>query len=196
MTILEEAIIFATKAHEGIKRKGKERAYILHPIEAMTIVSTISEDEEVLAAAVLHDTVEDTDVTRDDIEKKFGKRVAELVASEREDKRKDQPPESTWITRKQETITHLQHADRDIKLICLGDKLANIREIRQDYAVLGDGLWERFNQKDKSLHRWYYSSVYLVLEEEFGDVPVIREYCRLLEEVFDWKEKCENQEDI
>ena len=57
MTTVERTIIFAANAHAGTKRKGKERAYILHPIEAMTIVAGLTEDEEVLAAAVLHDTV-------------------------------------------------------------------------------------------------------------------------------------------
>lgn len=187
MTTLEKAIFFATNAHEGTKRKGKERLYILHPLEAMIIVGSITEDEEVLAAAVLHDTVEDTGVKLVDIEREFGQRVANLVASESENKRENQPAENTWKTRKEETIKRLKKASRDSKLICLGDKLANIREMSRDYTALGDALWERFNQKDKSLHCWYYSSVYKVLAEEFGDVPVIREYRALLEYVFAWK---------
>ena len=184
MTMLEKAIIFATKAHAGVNRKGKTRPYILHPIEAMTIVSTVTEDEEVLAAAVLHDTVEDTNLTKADIEAEFGERVAKLVAAESEDKREDQPAESTWKMRKKETIDHLKDLSRDEKLICLGDKLANIREMSRDYARLGDALWERFNQKDKREHGWYYSSVFEVLADEFGDIPAIMEYRRLLEEIF------------
>ena len=184
MTMLEKAIIFATKAHAGVNRKGKTRPYILHPIEAMTIVSTVTEDEEVLAAAVLHDTVEDTNLTKADIEAEFGERVAKLVAAESEDKREDQPAESTWKMRKKETIDHLKDLSRDEKLICLGDKLANIREMSRDYARLGDALWERFNQKDKREHSWYYSSVFEVLADEFGDIPAIMEYRRLLEEIF------------
>ena len=57
MKLLDDAINFATKAHAGVSRKGKTRPYILHPLEAMNIASTLTEDEEVLAAAVLHDTV-------------------------------------------------------------------------------------------------------------------------------------------
>ena len=187
MTTVEKAIIFATNAHAGTKRKGKERAYILRPVEVMTIVASLTEDEEVLAAAVLHDTVEDTETTREDVLREFGERVAALVASESENKREDQPAENTWKIRKSETIEHLRHADRDTKLICLGDKLSNIREMSRDYAALGDALWERFNQKDKTLHGWYYSSIYELLAEEFGAVPVIREYKGLLHDVFGWK---------
>ena len=91
MKLLDDAINFATKAHAGVCRKGKTRPYILHPLEAMNIASTLTEDEEVLAAAVLHDTVEDTDVTKADIRAAFGSRVADLVAAESEDKREDLP---------------------------------------------------------------------------------------------------------
>ena len=187
MKLLDDAINFATKAHAGVSRKGKTRPYILHPLEAMNIASTLTEDEEVLAAAVLHDTVEDTDVTKADIRAAFGSRVADLVAAESEDKREDLPAESTWETRKQETIEALKTASRDIKTICLGDKLSNFRELSRDYADLGDALWERFNQKDKAMHCWYYSSLYEILKDEFGDVPAIQEYGNLLEKVFDRK---------
>ena len=184
MNKIEKAIIFATEAHQGVNRKGKNRPYILHPLEVMTIVAGLTDDEDVIAAAVLHDTVEDAGVTLTTLEEKFGKRVAELVGFESENKREDQPAEETWKTRKQETIVHLKTADRDVKLICLGDKLANIREISRDYAQLGNELWKRFNQKDKNLHRWYYSSVCDILAGEFGQVLPIAEYRALLVQVF------------
>ncbi len=88
----------------------------------MTIVASMTDDEEVIAAAVLHDTVEDTGL-------------------EREDKRENLPAESTWLVRKQETIEHIQTAKSDVKLICLGDKLANLREHAQDYAELGEEVF-------------------------------------------------------
>ena len=94
--LLDDAIQFAVKAHAGVNRKGKNRPYILHPLEAMLIASELTEDEEVLAAAVLHDTVEDTPVTREDIERSFGKRVADLVAAESENKRPELAASDTW----------------------------------------------------------------------------------------------------
>ena len=184
MTKIENAIVFATKAHAGVTRKGKNRLYILHPIEAMTIVAGLTEDEDVIAAAVLHDVVEDTDVQPEKIEQEFGKRVLDLVMAESEDKMRDIPAEASWKERKQHTIDHLDDINRDAKLICLGDKLANIREMSRDYALLGDGLWERFNQKDKAMHGWYYGAVCDKLEEEFGSVPAIKEYRDLLKTVF------------
>ena len=184
MTKIDRAIRFAVFAHAGTNRKGKERPYILHPIETMTIVAGLTDDEDVIAAAVLHDTVEDTDVTEEEIKREFGPRVAALVMAESEDKMKDLPSEASWKMRKEATIDHLGTLDRDAKLICLGDKLANIREMSRDYAELGDKLWERFNQKDKKEHAWYYRSVCDVLELEFGDICEIKEYRSLLKRVF------------
>ncbi len=184
MTVLEKAISYAVNAHAGMKRKGKERPYILHPVEVMTIVAGLTDDEEVIAAAVLHDTVEDTETTREDIEREFGPRVASLVAAESENKREELPAEATWQIRKQETLDHLEKASGEVKLICLGDKLSNIREISRDYAALGDDLWQRFNQKDKAKHAWYYGSIFRILACEFGEVPAIIEYRSLLEQVF------------
>ena len=189
MNKIENAIRFAVDAHAGTKRKGKERPYILHPLDVMSIVAGITEDEDVIAASVLHDTVEDTSVTEEDIFREFGERVAALVMAESENKRAEESSESTWKIRKAETINHMITASRDVKLICLGDKLANLREIARDYSQLGDALWNRFNQKDSTLHAWYYSSVYQILHEEFGDIPVIMEYGRLLKTVFGDVEK-------
>lgn len=184
MTKLEKAIIFSTEAHADTKRKGKDRPYILHPLEVLTIVASLSDDEEVQAAAVLHDTVEDTDVTCEEIEREFGPKVAELVVSESENKREELPAANTWKLRKLETIDHLKCASKDVKLICLGDKLSNIREMARDHSSIGDVLWERFNQKDKSMHKWYYMSLYDILQKEFGDVAPIIEYRMLAEKVF------------
>ena len=190
LCLLDKAILFATEAHAGVNRKGKDRPYIIHPMEVMTIAASITDDQNVLAAAVLHDTMEDADVKKEELCDRFGERVANLVASESENKREKQSAESTWRIRKEETLQHLREVqDRDVKLICLGDKLANIREIGRDYALLGERLWERFNQKDKAEHCWYYSSVYELLRNDFGDIPAIREYRSLLEEVFGWKNK-------
>ena len=188
MNTIEKAIIFATEAHAGVTRKGKTRPYILHPIEAMTIVGGLTEDEAVLAAAVLHDVVEDTDIGESAIRDTFGDRVATLVMAESEDKMKNLSPDASWKARKQATIDHLATLERDALLICLGDKLANIREMSRDHAALGDKLWERFNQKDKNEHAWYYSSILEILAKVLGNVPPVQEYRALLKEVFGWEE--------
>ena len=82
--LLDRAIIFAVRAHAGTERRGKGFPYIVHPMEAVEIVATMTADQELLAAAALHDTVEDTDITIEQIRAEFGDRVASLVAAESE----------------------------------------------------------------------------------------------------------------
>ena len=81
MELGSEAIAFAVKAHDGMRRKKGESPYILHPMEAAVIVGTMSDDQDLIAAAALHDVVEDAGITLDEVEARFGKRVRELVES-------------------------------------------------------------------------------------------------------------------
>ena len=85
--MIDQAIRFAALAHKGMVRKGNNQPYIFHPLEVLNLVSLMTLDDDVLCAAVLHDTVEDTDATIEDIQREFGEHVAALVAYESEDKR-------------------------------------------------------------------------------------------------------------
>ena len=180
---LDQALEFAIKAHEGQFRKGTQIPYILHPMEAAAIVGTLTTDDEVIAAAALHDVVEDTDTTVEAIIELFGERIGSFVASESENKREDLPAESTWKIRKQETLDHLKTAPIEVKMITLGDKLSNIRAIHRDHQAIGDELWQRFNQKDKREHHWYYSSIAQCLTE-LSRFQAYKEYCELVEKTF------------
>lgn len=182
--LMEDAIRFALEKHAGAFRKGTEIPYITHPLEALVIASTMTVDPQVLAAAVLHDTVEDTDATVEEIRFRFGERVAELVTADSEDKREEKPASETWELRKQETIDFLSEtADRDMKIVALSDKLSNIRAIQRDYEAIGDRLWERFNQKDKNRHAWYYKSLVTALSD-LSDTAAWKEYDSLVKKVF------------
>ncbi len=136
---LSEAIIFATERHRGQFRKGTSTPYIVHPMETFQILYSMRADTNLLIAGVLHDTVEDTDTTLDEIIEKFGDDVADLVASNSEDKSK------TWQERKEHTIKELANADIRVKMLIMADKVANIRSIAADYANIGNKLWKRFN---------------------------------------------------
>lgn len=183
MDILDKAIIYAVKSHSGSFRKGTSTPYITHPIEAVSIVATMTNDQRVLAATALHDVVEDTEVTIDDIRKDFGDTVVRLVAAESENKRDSLPPKTTWKIRKQETLDHLKNATKEEKMIALGDKLSNMRAIYRDYYTVGDKLWERFNQKDKTEHAWYYKAIAELLSD-LGDTFAYNEYVELVNKIF------------
>ena len=185
MTKLDHAIKFATDAHAGQKRKMTNTPYILHPLEAAAIVASITTDEDVICAAVLHDTVEDTDVKAETIRSEFGDRVAELVSAETENKRKNLSPESTWQIRKKETIEHLiRTKDKDVKILWLADKLSNMRSIFNEYLKSGDAVWQSFHQKDKKMHEWYYKSVAKALKDDFADTQAFKEYEALVNLIF------------
>ena len=92
MDKVTKAIEFAAMAHDGMVRKKDKTPYILHPLEAAVIVGSMTDDRDVISAAVLHDVVEDTDITIEEIEERFGSRVRALVESETEDKRAELPP--------------------------------------------------------------------------------------------------------
>ena len=182
--MVEKAMIFASKAHDGMFRKGTDIPYIVHPMEAGAIAASITSDEEIISAAILHDTLEDTHVTAEDIEREFGKEVLRLVQSDSEDKREDLPPEETWKIRKQETINYLKEkADKKEKIIAISDKLSNIRAIYRDYEKIGDELWKRFNQNDKKEHAWYYGSFIETLLE-LDETAAYKEYCELFNKIF------------
>ena len=185
LTLVDQAIIFAAKAHAGAVRKGSKVPYIVHPIEAAAIVAGMTDDPEVIAAAVLHDVLEDTETTEEELLARFGRRVKELVMDASEDKRKHLPASLTWKTRKQETLTFLEtRAGRDAKMVALGDKLSNLRAIHRDLCMLGDAVWDRFNEKDKSMHAWMYQAVAEILKEDFGGHPAWKEYDCLVRTVF------------
>lgn len=183
MTVLDKAIIFAAKAHSGVCRKGSNIPYIVHPMEAASIAARMTDDLEVIAAAVLHDVVEDTPATAEQLEAEFGERVAGLVGADSEDKREDRPPAETWEIRKSELLEFLPKASRDEQIIILADKLSNLRSMYRDYAEIGDELWNRFNVKDKSKHAWYYCGVAQKLDK-VADTTVYEEYTQLLSKVF------------
>ena len=184
MELVSEAIAFAAKAHDGMRRKKSDAPYILHPMEAAVIVGTMTDDQNLIAAAALHDVVEDTDITIEEIEERFGRRVRELVESETEDKRADLPPESTWRIRKEESLEVLENTnDIGVLIVWLGDKLANMRSIYRDFKVEGVQMWQRFNQKDANEQAWYYRSI-VKLTERLSDTSAWLEYKTLTELVF------------
>ena len=182
-SLVDEAISFATKAHEGTARKGKGFPYIVHPLEAISIVATMSDDPEMLAAAALHDVVEDTDCTIADIREHFGDRVARLVHNETQVIPEGRSEMDSWHERRSCAIARIAAADHDSKIVALGDKLSNIRAIARDYHEQGDSLWSLFHATDPRDHEWYYRGLVSSLSELAG-TSAYEEFAHLVDEVF------------
>ena len=180
--LLDRAIVFAVRAHAGTERRGKGFPYIVHPMEAVEIVATMTRDQELLAAAALHDTVEDTDTTVEQIREEFGDRIASLVASESDTMPEGVSVEESWHARKQAAIDRLACASRDAKIVALGDKLSNMRAIARDYAQQGDALWNLFHAKDPKDHEWHYRGLDAL--SELRDTFAYKEFEDLINQVF------------
>ena len=171
-----KAYKFAEELHKGqIRQSGEE--YIIHPLNVAVILAEMNADADTICAGLLHDTIEDTDVTYEDIKKEFGEKIARIVAGESEDKDK------TWHERKSHTLQTLKNEPIEIKIVAMGDKLSNMRSMANDYEKIGDRLWERFNVKDKTMQGWYYKGLAECFEE-IKNTREYKEYKKLVEQVF------------
>ena len=123
---LLQAISFAAEKHRHQRRKDKDASpYINHPIALAALLNTVGgvSDVVVLQAAILHDTVEDTDTSYDELVAHFGRRVADIVMEVTDDKHLEKP------RRKALQIEHAPHASREAALVKLADKICNLRDV-------------------------------------------------------------------
>lgn len=148
----EKAKSFAIKAHQGQTRKNSEEAYITHPIRVAKRLELEGVRDSLVCAAYLHDVVEDTPFSIDDIQEEFGMEIAQLVAAHTEDKSK------SWKERKQHTINCIGSASKEIKYLIIADKLDNLLELEKEYALLGDKIWKNFNAGFDQ-QKWYNQSI-------------------------------------
>lgn len=189
---LNKALMFVADAHREQTRKGTDIPYLIHLIRTWEYVRRMTEDQEEQAAALLHDVLEDTPVTREMLCDRFGDRITALVAGESERKREGCPAGETWKIRKQETIDRLKgrlghEKERASMHIALGDKLANLYSMSYEYRYAGDRLWEKFNQKEKAMHAWYYGEMGQVFSAYFRydkEYEMVKEYQAYYREVF------------
>ncbi len=182
--LFDEALRYAAECHSGQTRSLSKAPYVLHPMEAAVIVGTMTADTEILAAALLHDTIEDTGATLDEIRKRFGDRVAELVASETETRAPHESIANTWEARKSAALSVLRSTDDiAVKMLWLGDKLSNMRSFAREYRLSGNALWARFHQKDPAKQAWYYREIIRCMNE-LREYDAYKEFAALVEEVF------------
>lgn len=176
MNIIEEAIIYATIMHQGKVRRFEDTPYILHPLEVAQILATLTDDEEIITAGILHDVVEDTDGTLEEIEKRFGERVAFLVSTDSENEYPGEERLATWKQRKDESLLVLKNStDIGVKMLWLADKLANIRTTAGMYSEYGAEVWKKFRQSDPDLQCWYYKSIAELVELSLNKTGAFKE---------------------
>lgn len=182
--LVNRAKAFAYSAHSGQVRKGSGLPFTSHLEAVSEYVSNNCDDSELIAAAWLHDVVEDTNASLSDVRAVTNENVANYVSIETEDKMRDLPESDSWKARKLKQINHLNnlsYEDSDVLLIALADKLANTDDMRVEYDKLGDDVWKIFNNEDPLDHKWYYTSFAQIIgNSKFKNT---NEYKQLLENI-------------
>lgn len=172
--MLEKAILVATKAHEGQKRKNSTEAYVEHPIRVAQMLKESGFRDEVVIAGVLHDTVEDTSLTIAEIDCVFGEEVANIVAAHTEDK------SLSWEERKSHTIASIKSVSLEVKALIIADKLDNLLSLMDSYDKIGEKTWEAF-KRGREQQAWYYKSIVEAIEDVENAPAFFNEYKTLVD---------------
>lgn len=167
--LVSEARECAIRAHEGQTRRAGWAPYVQHPLAVAEVIDEAGLDAEVIAAALLHDVVEKTEIQLDELERSFGPRVAELVAALTED-----GSVSPYIKRKEEHRRRVEAADESAAAIYAADKLCNVREVRGLYEREGEDVARRLKAPlDIRVQLWRDDLV--MLTERAPEIPFLAE---------------------
>lgn len=147
---LLHAMAFAFDAHRRQKRKGTSIPYIFHPFNVGRMLMIWGHQGEVPIAGILHDTVEDTEVSQEELFEEFGLVVGRLV-----EELTDPEKARRWEIRKQGALDRLEGMSSGALWIVCADKLDNLRSIQDSLLLHGETLWGRFN-RPKADQSWYY----------------------------------------
>jgi (p)ppGpp synthase/HD superfamily hydrolase len=176
---IERAIALAVRAHESQVRKGEgQLPYVVHPVTVALILSRYTGEEDTIIAGLLHDTLEDTDVTPEDIERAFGEKVRDTV----QDVTEPDLPGLSWETRKARYLRQLQTAPRPSLLVAGADKTANLISMIAAHASAGgDAAWERFSAPI-AVRLGFYRQVHALIRASWPGCPLLQEFGNRLEE--------------
>ncbi|WP_165165341.1 HD domain-containing protein [Corynebacterium qintianiae] len=176
---LIKAINTAAWAHRDHVRKGTDIPYVSHLFGVMALVRTVTEDEDVLVASLLHDALEDVpeEYGEEQMRADFGDRVVELVRGVTKD-----GCLPSWQERADAYLAHLALANEGSVIISVADKLHNLISILSDVEVYGEDLWSRFNS-GKERQQWWYASVYELAAARLPGNPLVAALGERLEEL-------------
>lgn len=168
MNLIEKATVLALEAHGTQTRKDAPTPYIVHPIAVALLLSRHGFNDTVIAAALVHDVVEDTDVSLAQISESLGEEVAALVAPVTHD------DALVWEEKKLAYIEAVRRANDTVKAIATADKIANAHSLLNAYEREGKEVWRHFNAgRDKKI--WFEKSMLAMLQESW-DHPLVVEY--------------------
>lgn len=164
----------AIGAHAGQKRKSDNFPYIIHPFMVAMILMRYNFSDTVIAAGLVHDVVEDTDISLKKIREELGNEVAEIVMKVSE-KKKDVP----WEDRKKTYIEVIRKNSEEVKAISLADKIHNITNMTEAYREKGEEFWKNFS-RGKADQVWFAQELLKMFSEGWTH-PMVDEYKTLVE---------------
>jgi len=174
MTLPEKALALATRAHEGMRRKDGP-PYIMHPMAVASILIEEGFLDTAIAAAYVHDTLEDTDVTEDELRAALGEEVLSIVKAVTEDK------SLPWEERKASYMASVRAASIEAKAVSLADKIHNLESLLALHRERGAAAWNIFN-RGREKKQWFEESM-LTMFKESWDHPLVKRYEALVEKM-------------
>lgn len=178
--IKEKAKLFAINAHKGqIRKSDKEKPMIIHPINVANILSEYGYDDNVVAAAYLHDVIEDTKYTKEDLLNEFNDDIVSLVLGATEEDKS-----LSWEERKTITIDKVKYLDLRHKAVVCADKISNLEDMRIIFEIKGEKDFSAFKRGfDKQ--KWYYTEVYnSLIYNEDKDYIMFSRLKLLIDDIF------------
>lgn len=180
---LQHALNDTLVLHKHQKRKGTVIPYASHPISLAMLLIDAKLKEEIVIAALLHDTIEDTELDEKSLRDKYGQEIYDLVMACTE---KDQSQK--WEIRKSHTIEKFPGLSEDAKWIVLVDKLHNLYSMYYQYQVVGDALWDNFSRGPEK-QQWYYHTLLEKFRQEaqFKNHELLMKYEDFYQKLFEVK---------
>lgn len=172
---VQKAVNMAAEKHFGQKRRGISRPYVVHPFSVAVILSEYTDDENIIVAGLLHDVLEDVPgYPAENLEKDFGKEVANIVKEITEDKDPDDTPEEnrkTWQCRKELYLENLSNDGFGALMVACADKIHNLQSLAEAHGIQGEEIWEIFNApKEKVI--WFYREVLKIVSRRLDNLIV------------------------
>ncbi len=183
-----DALQKAESLHKGQFRKGTKIPYFVHILDVANIL--MNEDEisdDIICAGILHDTLEDTIYSKEELRRDFGENIYSLVnfCTEPGNNFNSSKEESikSWKQRKKHSIESLILGNEMEVLIFLADKYSNLKSIKEDLILSGDNVWKKFNSSYDDI-KWYYTTIREVAEKKIPNRRTYRLFGKLVDDVF------------
>lgn len=163
---IKKAIQFAARKHHGhMRAEAEPLPYITHLFSVALLVAEDGADDDTVTAALLHDTIEDTSTTREEIADAFGERVASMVEALTESK------ELPWRERKEAYLVNLETAPTEALVVMAADKIDNIESKIEAYEKEGEALFARW-KRAKADYLWYHGAALELAQKRIPEHPL------------------------